>query len=75
MKRLSGRLLASPTNIRELEKLARDKHSSLLQKFVHYDSKKFYRIGPWENGNLLFAKIFYLNPTTKIRIIIIMVSL
>jgi hypothetical protein len=29
-----------------LEKLARDKRSTLLQKFVTYDSKKFYNIGP-----------------------------
>jgi hypothetical protein len=31
-----------------LEKLARDKHSSLLQKSVNYDHKKFYNIGPWK---------------------------
>jgi hypothetical protein len=30
-----------------LEKLARDKHSSLVQKFVNYEQKKFYDIGPW----------------------------
>jgi hypothetical protein len=30
-----------------LERLARDKHSSLLQKFVNYGHKKVYRIGPW----------------------------
>jgi hypothetical protein len=29
-----------------LERLARDKHSSLLQKFVNYGRKKFYRIVP-----------------------------
>ncbi len=29
-----------------LERLARDKHSSLLQKFVNYGQKKFYNIGP-----------------------------
>jgi hypothetical protein len=27
-------------------KLAGDKHSSLLRKFVIYDRKKFYRVGP-----------------------------
>ncbi len=30
-----------------LEKLARDKHSSLLQKFITYGRKKFYNIGNW----------------------------
>jgi hypothetical protein len=29
-----------------LERLARDKHSSLLRKFVNYNCKKFYNIGP-----------------------------
>jgi hypothetical protein len=29
-----------------LEKLARDKHSSVLPKFVNYGRKKFYNIGP-----------------------------
>ncbi len=29
-----------------LEKLARDEHSSLLQKLVNYGRKKFYDIGP-----------------------------
>jgi len=29
-----------------LQRLARDKHSSSLQKFVYYGRKKFYRIGP-----------------------------
>jgi hypothetical protein len=30
-----------------LEKLARGKHSSLLQKLINYGLKKFYNIGPW----------------------------
>jgi hypothetical protein len=30
-----------------LEKLARNKHSSLLQTFVTYGHKKFHSIGPW----------------------------
>ncbi len=30
-----------------LERLALDKHSSLLRKFVNYGRKKFYNIGPW----------------------------
>jgi hypothetical protein len=29
-----------------LERLARDKHCSLLQKFVNYSRKKFFSIGP-----------------------------
>jgi len=29
-----------------LERLARDKHSSLLRKYVNYGSKKFYSTGP-----------------------------
>ncbi len=29
-----------------LERLARDKHSSVLRKFVNYGQKKFYNIGP-----------------------------
>ncbi len=38
---LEGRLLALPTNIRldSLEKLVRNKHSSILQKFVNYGQK------------------------------------
>jgi hypothetical protein len=28
-----------------LERIARDKHSSLLRKFVNYGQKKFYNIG------------------------------
>ncbi len=31
----------------KLERLARDKHSSLLRKFVNYGNKKFYNIDPW----------------------------
>jgi hypothetical protein len=27
-----------------------DKHSSLLQKFVNCERKKFYNIGPWVQG-------------------------
>ena len=36
---------------KRLERLARDKHSSFLQKFVNYDRKKFNRIG---FNNLVF---------------------
>ncbi len=34
-----------------LERLARDKHSSLLQKSVNYCRKKFYSTRPWSNTN------------------------
>ncbi len=30
----------------KLERLAKDKHSSLLQKYVYYGCKKFYSTGP-----------------------------
>jgi hypothetical protein len=33
-----------------VEKLAKDKYSSLLGKFVNYGHKKFYNIGPWMLG-------------------------
>jgi hypothetical protein len=42
-----GRLLALPTNMTILEELARDKHSSLSQKFKNYNPIKFYKIGRW----------------------------
>ncbi len=52
VKHLKGdSLRLAPTflsNIRlGLEELAKDKHSSLLRKFVNYGRKKFYNIGPW----------------------------
>ena len=31
----------------KMESLARDKHSSLLQKYVNYGRKMFYSTGPW----------------------------
>ncbi len=31
-----------------MEKLSKDKHFSLLQKFINYDRQKFYNIGPWQ---------------------------
>jgi hypothetical protein len=39
-----------------MEKLTRDKHSSLLQRSVNYRRKKFYNIGPWA----------YLSETTEL---------
>jgi hypothetical protein len=41
-----GLPLASLKNKTRLEKLARDKHSSLLRTFVNCGRKKFYGIGP-----------------------------
>jgi hypothetical protein len=42
-----GRLLASSTiiRLRLLKRLARDKHTSFLRKFVNYGQKKFYNFG------------------------------
>jgi hypothetical protein len=37
-----------------LEKLAIDKHSSLLQKFVNYGQKGFYNMGPGCQSNKTF---------------------
>jgi hypothetical protein len=40
-----------------LERLAGDKHSSLFQKFVAYDCKKFYNIGPrMSMGRVMLSK-------------------
>jgi hypothetical protein len=49
---LEGRLLTLPANTR-LEKLARDRHSSLLPKFVNYGQKRFYNMGPRTGQNLV----------------------
>jgi len=39
--------LPLPANVRlGWKKLAKDKHSSLLQKFINYGNKKFYSTGP-----------------------------
>ncbi len=39
-----------------LERLARDKHSSLIRKSVNYGCKKFYGTGPWPfQSSLMFA--------------------
>ncbi len=42
-----------------LEKFARDKHSSLLQKFVNYEQKKFYNIGPRSHLSSYFYYLIY----------------
>jgi hypothetical protein len=50
------RLLALTTNIIQGRKRpVRDKHYSLLQKFVNYGQKKYYKIGPSHILNALFA--------------------
>ncbi len=36
-------------HLTRLERLARDKHSSLLRKSANYGCKKFYSTGPWTN--------------------------
>jgi hypothetical protein len=36
-----------------------DKHSSLLRKFVNYDRKKFYNIGPWVFKNEMTTNLFF----------------
>ncbi len=43
---LPGRLCPYTQTLDKAERLARDKHSSLLQKFGNYDRKKFYNTGP-----------------------------
>jgi hypothetical protein len=43
-----------------LERLARDNHSKLVQKFVNYGHKKFYRIGPWFEKILIGSSKFFL---------------
>jgi hypothetical protein len=47
-----------------MERLDRDKHSSLLQKFVNYKQKKVYNIGP--RGG--FFKISHINLTIILKI-------
>jgi hypothetical protein len=46
--------LKGTANVRtRLERLSRDKHSSLLRSLANYDRKKFYNIGP----GCVFAKL------------------
>jgi hypothetical protein len=44
-----------------MERLARDKHSSLFQKFVTYGGKKFDRIGPWSRSHKNFSDDIFLS--------------
>jgi hypothetical protein len=63
-----------------LERLARDKHCSLLQKFVNYGNKTFYRIGLWFSGlhtfskligqNWVYFKFFFYASTSYLNILI-----
>jgi hypothetical protein len=54
--------LALPKKETRLERLARDKHSSFLRKFVNYALKKFYKIGPRTDATVwnlsLFTQVF-----------------
>jgi hypothetical protein len=47
-----------------LERLARDKHSSLLQEFVNYGRKKLYNIGPW------YLMFWHLVETTGLQLVV-----
>ncbi len=42
-----------------MEKLARDRHSSLVRRFVNYGRKKFYYIGPTSSGIYFGAKVTF----------------
>jgi hypothetical protein len=43
----------TPKHQTRLERLARDKRSSLLRKFVNYDRKRFYNVDTWLFNKLL----------------------
>jgi hypothetical protein len=42
-----------------VERLARDKHSSLIQKFVNYGQKKFYEIDFWQMASFVFFRKYH----------------
>jgi hypothetical protein len=49
------------------EMFARDEHSSLLEKFVTYDCKKFYNIGPsWQHWFRISFNFFYFVKMPKV---------
>ncbi len=56
---LKGRPLAGALATNKLERLARDKHSGLLRKFVTCGGEKFYNIVPRANVIKLFTDIIY----------------
>jgi hypothetical protein len=47
---LAGSWLYLKTLETRLEKFAREKRYSLLQKLVDYGGKKFYNVGPWREN-------------------------
>ncbi len=49
---------ALPTKLVILIRLARDKHSSLLQKFINYGRKKFITLAPGDTGIDLMRWLF-----------------
>ena len=52
-------------SVSRLEKLAWDKHSNLLRKFINYRRKKFYRIGLRETLLKKFCKLDHFILTAK----------
>ena len=46
-----------PQHLTETERLARDKHSSLLRKFVNYTQKSFITLAPGPNVIKLFMTV------------------
>jgi hypothetical protein len=54
-----------------LERLASDKHSSLLQKYTNYGRKKFYKIG---SPGGIFGEQTGLHPIQLLNIVIIKVN-
>ncbi len=53
----ANQLSCCPLGKTRLGRLARDKQSSLLQKFVSKGQKKFYKIGSWSPTPLPFPRI------------------
>ncbi len=53
----------------KLERLTRDKHSSLVRTFVNYSCKKFCNIGLGKhNGAPQSVLLFYSSPGTNLRV-------
>jgi hypothetical protein len=50
-----------------LEKLARDKHSSLLQKLANYGCKKFFNIEHWWLFEQIFSGVLVKNTFAEIH--------
>jgi hypothetical protein len=65
----------TPKHKTRLERLARGKHSSLLQTFINYGREKCYNIDPW---SLLFSTTPPLPPPTPsppLRIVVLFLTL